>query len=48
MGRNIEMCIRDSGLTVRDGAPTAANDFAQALLAARAQAVVRRQGFTQP
>ena len=36
------------GLTVRDGAPTAANDFAQALLAAPAQAVLRRQGFTQP
>jgi len=36
------------GLTVRDGAPTAANDFARALLATPAQAVLRRQGFTQP
>jgi len=36
------------GLSVRHGAPPAANAFAQALLAESAQAVFRRLGFARP
>ncbi len=36
------------GLTLSNGAPDAAAAFAQSLLAAPAQAVFQRQGFTQP